>query len=263
MTTVLEPMRYDQAFFNTACLLVREVVERNYLHFLCEIDASGMDAVREEARNSGTTGPTYMAFVAKATALALKEHPNLNVMVQERPWGTRLVHLNHLTATVAVERNVDGVDTVFAPMVLQVDKKSLGDLTQQFQHFAQAQVSEIPEFVRFQQLVKWARWIPSLVGVLFRIPSLSPGLWAKFRGGSYAVTSPGKYGGCDQVLPPWPLTVSFGAIKLRPWVVGEQVQPRKTMRLTLTVDRRIANGAPLARFAECLRKLLEDPKSWS
>ena len=32
---------------------------------------------------------------------------------------------------------------------------------------------------------------------------------------------------------------------------------RNTMRLTLAVDRRLANGAPLARFAERVRVLLE------
>ena len=76
------------------------------------------------------------------------------------------------------------------------------------------------------------------------------------------MTSPGKYGGCDQVLPPWPwpLTFSFGAVKARPWVENGQVVARKTMRLTVTADRRLANGAPLARFAERVKELLEAPK---
>lgn len=265
MNGLHKSLRYDQGFFNTARLLVREIVDRNHLHFLCELDASGMDTVRAAVRTAGGQTPTYTAFVVKAVGLALKEHPHLNVMVQERPWNTRLVPLKNMTATVAVERNVDGVDMVFAPMVQDSGERNLGDLTSQLRHFAEAEPNEISEFVRFQQLVRWARWVPSLVGLLFRIPALSPGLWARFRGGAYAVTSPGKYGGCDQVLPPWPwpFTFSFGAVKFRPWVVGDQVVPRRTMRLTITVDRRIANGAPIARFAERLRELLERPECWA
>lgn len=256
---------YDQGFFNVACALVGEIVARNHLHFLCELDASGMDAVRAEYCKAGRQAPTYTAFVVKAAALALREHPHLNVMVRERPWGARLYPLKNMTATVAVERIVDGVDMVFAPMLSRPDERDLGDLTEQLQHFAEAAVPAVPEFERFCTLVRWARWVPSLVRLLLRIPGFSPGLWAKYRGGSYAVTSPGKYGGCDQVLPPWPwpLTFSFGAIKRRPWVDGERVVARRTMRLTITADRRIANGAPLARFAERMRELLEAPQVWT
>jgi hypothetical protein len=111
-------------------------------------------------------------------------------------------------------------------------------------------------------LVKWARWLPSLTGAVLRTPSLSRRLWTAFRGGAFAVTSPAKYGGCDTVLPPWPwpLTFSFGHLRVRPWVAAGRVVPRKTMRLTLTSDRRLANGAPLARFAERVRRLLEEPE---
>ena len=56
---------------------------------------------------------------------------------------------------------------------------------------------------------------------------------------------------------PWPLTFAFGSIKSRPVVKDGVVVARNTMRLTLAVDRRLANGAPLARFAERVRVLLE------
>lgn len=254
--------RYDQGFFNTACELVDEISSRNYLHFLCELNAEGMDALRADAKRAGRTPPTYTAFVIKAAAVALRRHPHLNCMLQERPFSCRLVPLAHVTATVAVERMVNGVDMVFAPAVECPDERSLDDLTAQLQHFAAAPITEVPAYMQFCRLVRMARWLPWLTGRLFRIPSLSPKLWKRYRGGAFAVTSPGKYGGCDQVLPPWPwpLTFSFGAIKRRPWVVGDTVRPCQTMRLTITADRRLANGAPLARFAEDIRELLEHPE---
>lgn len=257
-------LRYDQGFFYAACALVREIVSRNHLHFLCELNASGMDAVRKRMRSAGRQAPTYTSFVIKAAAIALREHPHLNAMIRELPWSTCLIPLKNVTATVAVERDVDGVDMVFAPMLQTPNEQTLESITAQLAHFAQAEVDAVPEFVQFRAMTRLARWLPSLVSVLLRLPTLSERLWCKYRGGSYAVTSPGKYGGCDQVLPPWPwpLTFSFGSVKLRPWVVGNQVVPRRTMRLTITADRRLANGAPLARFAERLRELLEDPVSW-
>jgi hypothetical protein len=254
--------RYDQGFFNTACQLVNEIVPRNYLHFLAELDASGMDRFRQNAKHSDAQVPTYTAFVIKAVALALREHPHLNCMIQERPLSTKLVSLPDVTATVAVERMAGGVDMVFAPMIKNPDDRDLSDLTKELRWFAAAAVNDVPEFKQFVSLVKLARWLPTLVGRIFRLPSLSAKLWRKYRGGSFAVTSPAKYGGCDQVLPPWPwpLTFSFGAVKERPFVVNGKLDVRKTMRLTITVDRRLANGAPLARFAERVKELLEHPE---
>lgn len=265
MNSASVPLRYDQGFFNAACALVKEIVPRNHLHFLCELDATGMDALRAECRRRGGPVPTYTAFVVQAAARALKKHPNLNALIVEGLFATKLVPLNTVTATVAVERLVDGVDTVFSSRLDAPHARSLQDLTAELQHYAQAPVREIPDFARFLKLIRLARWLPSLAGWILRAPSKSKTLWKKFRGGSFAVTSPGKYGGCDQVLPPWPwpLTFSFGAVKRRPFVAGDRVEARKTMRLTITADRRLANGAPLARFAETVRTLLEDPAAWA
>jgi pyruvate/2-oxoglutarate dehydrogenase complex dihydrolipoamide acyltransferase (E2) component len=237
-------------------------VGRNHLHFLNELDATGMDRWRRAAGAAGQTRPSYTAFVIKAAAIALREHPHLNRMIRERPFSTRLVPLDNVTATVAVEGVVGHVDMVFAPMLREPDERALADLTDQLRLFATTEPAEVPEFRRFVALAKWARWVPSLVGALLRLPSRSRRLWTAFRGGAFAVTSPAKYGGCDAVLPPWPwpLTFSFGHVRVRPWVADGRVVARKTMRLTLTSDRRLANGAPLARFAERVRQLLERPE---
>ena len=57
--------RYDQGFFNVACALVDELAARSHLHFLCELDACGMDQVRQEAKANGRPPPTYgLASVA-------------------------------------------------------------------------------------------------------------------------------------------------------------------------------------------------------
>ncbi len=169
--------KYDQGLFNATGKLVQEMAERNYLHFLVELDATGMDQVRSAARQEGDSAPTYTAFVIQAAARALREHPHLNCMIQELPWQTRLVRLPNVTATVAVERMVDGVDMVFAPMVHDPDRKPLCEVTDDLRYFAGTEVLEVREFRQLCALVKVARWLPALVGWLLRLPSLSPGLW--------------------------------------------------------------------------------------
>jgi len=254
---------YDQGYQNLGCAVVRQIGAQNYVHFLLELDVSGMSRLRAASRSAEHTAPSYTAFVIKAAAQALHEHPHLNCMIQETPWATRLVSLPDVIGTVSVERMVDDVDMVLAARLNDLDQRPLWKITEDLRHFSEAPVDEIPEFREFCALAKLARWLPSLVAALLRLPTLSPHLWRKHRGGSFVVTSPGKYGGCDAVVGPWPwpLTFLFGAVKLRPWVDdGGQVVARKTMHLTIIADRRLSNGAPLARFAERVRELLEHPE---
>jgi pyruvate/2-oxoglutarate dehydrogenase complex dihydrolipoamide acyltransferase (E2) component len=73
------------------------------------------------------------------------------------------------------------------------------------------------------------------------------------------VNSPAKYG-IDQIVVDqiWPLTVSFGWVKERPYVVDGEVTARKTMPLFIIFDRRIMAGAPSARFFNRLAEILEN-----
>ncbi len=257
--------RYEPGAFNLTCSLVSEMVGRSHLNFLTELNATGMDLVRQRTREAGNIPPTYTAFVIKAVSLALLEYPALNSMILHIPFlGQKRIPLKEVTATVAVERVYRDVDRVFAGVIPDSSEQSLNDITRLLRHYARAPIEEVPSFRQFMAVARWARWLPRTMGWLVRLPNWSSRLWRKFRGGCFTVTSPGKHGGFDQVLPPWPwpITLSFGAVKIRPWIEDDQVVARKTMRLTLTVDRRLAHGALLTRFAEHLRTLLEQPQTW-
>ena len=48
-------------------------------------------------------------------------------------------------------------------------------------------------------------------------------------------------------------------IKKRPEYVGDQIQPRDIMYLSISLDHRAVDGADAARFMNDLKKYLEDP----
>jgi pyruvate/2-oxoglutarate dehydrogenase complex dihydrolipoamide acyltransferase (E2) component len=97
-----------------------------------------------------------------------------------------------------------------------------------------------------------------LARTLIRLPVLVPRLWVRYRGGSFVVSSPAKYG-VDIVAGswPWPLGVSFGLVKDRPVVRGGQVVAAPTFMLTLNFDRRLMAGAQAARFFRRVAERLE------
>ena len=249
-------MSKADGFFHIGDVFATEV-HRNYLYFVLEVNVAWLDRQRAAARKNGTQAPSYTAFAVHAVGNALRDHSDLNCMICELPFFRGLRALDEISATVAVEREIDGVDMVLALPIRHVDRMSLEEVHAQLKRMTDDEVTARAEVRQLLSLNTLARYSPLLAGLVTKLPRLSKDMWQKYRGGSFVVTSPGKYGGADVIIPtwPWPLTFAFGSIKPRP--VVEAVVARNTMRITLAVDRRLANGAPLARFAERVRELLE------
>lgn len=80
-------------------------------------------------------------------------------------------------------------------------------------------------------------------------------------GGSVGITSVGMFGkgrsGWGIVPLPYSLALIVGSIARKPAVVGERIEPREILNLTILFDHDIIDGAPAARFAQRLVELIE------
>ena len=224
-------MSKSDPFFHIGDVLAKEL-NRNYLYFVLDVNAAAVDRQRQAAKDAGTAAPSYTAFVVHAIGKALGEHADLNCMICEMPFSKGLRPLDDVTATVAVEREVDGIDMVLALPIRQVDRKSLADIHAELKRMTENDVTARAEVRLSLALNTLARYSPLLAGLVTKLPRLSKDMWQKYRGGSFVVTSPGKYGGADIIIPtwPWPLTFAFGSIKPRPVVEDGVVVARNTMR---------------------------------
>jgi pyruvate/2-oxoglutarate dehydrogenase complex dihydrolipoamide acyltransferase (E2) component len=230
----------------------------NKVAMVNEIDMTACELVRSALEGQNKPKPTYTAFVARAVALALREHPHANRISIELPFWKRIVQLHDIHITVAVERDRPGVEqAVFAGTIYNADRKDLSALTTELQALAAATEADTPRWRLLKIIVerfpsRLARWILSL-------PRLTAALWIKHRGGSVMISSPAKYGVDIMVGAwPWPLGFSFGFVRPRPLVVEERVEIRPTMFVTMSFDRRIMGGAPAARFFHCVCGHLKD-----
>jgi pyruvate/2-oxoglutarate dehydrogenase complex dihydrolipoamide acyltransferase (E2) component len=81
--------------------------------------------------------------------------------------------------------------------------------------------------------------------------------------GTVSVTSVGMFGkvsgGSSWGIPVefHPLTVALGAIARRPAMVGEGVEAREFLGMTIVFDHDVVDGAPVAMFLQRLRELME------
>jgi pyruvate dehydrogenase E2 component (dihydrolipoamide acetyltransferase) len=61
------------------------------------------------------------------------------------------------------------------------------------------------------------------------------------------------------VNPPEAAILAVGAVIKKPVVVGEQIQIAQTLKATISVDHRVADGAQAAQFMRDFKALLENP----
>ncbi len=256
---VIEP---KNKFFAAMCSITDfELRPANTVTFLSEVDLTEIERLRAAGGEGGARlRPSYTAFVVKAVAIALREFPYANRRVSRslfhRP---RVQKFHRIDAAVLAERSVPGAPMVaFVDMLRDADRLSLGEITEQLHAMATADVSTNKQLRDFTNII--TRMPIRLAALVLRMPALFPRLWVNYRGGSFVITSPAKFG-VDIVATTWPwsLGISFGIVKPRPLVRHGKVVACPTFTLTLNFDHRLMTGAPAAHFFTRIVELLERP----
>ncbi|MDO3379689.1 2-oxo acid dehydrogenase subunit E2 [Geoalkalibacter halelectricus] len=243
----------NQRFWNIVDGFVHEVIDKDAVVFHSLIDISRTEDFRRKEQQDSGVKPSYTALVIKAVSMALAEYPEVNCMVIRN----RRIPLEKVNAVIAVEREVPDLgQIVLSAYMDDTDKMSAVEISEKLREFGTIEIEKVPLWNDFLTLI---RKVPGPVArFLLKLPTYSPTLWRKWRGGSFVVTSPAKYG-VDSVSAVWhyPLTIAFGLIKERPVVVDGQVVARSTLPFTLAWDRRLMPGAPAARFFNAIVTRLE------
>lgn len=192
-----------------------------------EVDATALVELRERLKQRlvDTLGfnLSYNDLMIKLVAQALRAFPYMNV----RQSGDAIQEMKgiHIGLAVDTERGL------LVPHVFDADKKGL---------------VEIARDVR--AMVKRAREGKSLPDELTL--------------GTFTITNLGMYE-IDAFSPiinyPETAILGVGRIKPVPAVVDGEVVVRQRMWLSLTVDHRVVDGAPAARFLQHVKELIEDP----
>ncbi len=175
-----------------------------------------------EARGGGKASVNDL--VVKAAALALRAHPRLNVSWED---GQRRLHGRvNIGVAVALE---DGLITVTVP---DADRLPLSAIA--------ADVGAKAERARAGKLLPQDLNTPS----------------------TFTISNLGGYG-VEQftaiINPPEAAILAVGAAAPEPVAVDGQVQVRTVMRVTLSADHRVVDGATAAEWLKTFRTILEQP----
>lgn len=181
------------------------------------------DEVGAELERRGGARPTYTDLAVRAAAIALRDHPRLNA--QWTGDGVRLLADIHVGVAVALDEGL------VVPVVRHTDRATLAQIS--------AAVRDLSERARTSRLKP-----EEMAGATFTVTNL----------GMYDVDA------FTPILnPPEAAILGVGRVHRRPVAVGDRVEVRPVMVLSLTFDHRVLDGAPAARFLQRVKHVLEHP----
>ena len=194
-----------------------------HFYLTMAIDMDSAIQARNKINEFASVKISFNDIVLKAVAISLKQHPNVN-----SSWlGDKIRYNEHINIGVAVAVE----DGLLVPVVRFADGKSLSHISAEVKDFAQRAKAK----------------------------KLQPSDW---EGSTFTISNLGMFG-IDEftaiINPPDACILAVGGISQVPVVKNGQVVPGNVMKVTLSCDHRVVDGATGAAFLQTLKSLLEEP----
>jgi pyruvate dehydrogenase E2 component (dihydrolipoamide acetyltransferase) len=186
-----------------------------------------MDRAAEMRRGINALDPDLKIsindIIIKVVAAALMQHPEVNASYQEKV--IRYYERADIGVAVAIDEGL------ITPVVRSADQKSLRQIA--------AEVRELADRARVRKLKP-----------------------EEYTGATFSVSNLGMFG-IDEftaiINPPEGAILAVGAMSPKPVVRDNEIVIRQIMRVTMSCDHRIIDGATGARFLQTFKKILENP----
>lgn len=186
-----------------------------------EVDMERAWDAREALKPIGKV--SFNDIIIKAVAAALRQHPACNAWWQDD--RIRYWHEVHVSMAVAIE------DGLITPVIRHADRKPLREIA--------AESHDLAARARERRLTP-----------------------EEYTGGTFSVSNLGMLD-IDEftavINPPEAGILAVGRIVQKPVVHDGQVAVRRRLRLTMSCDHRVIDGATGAQFLQTLKTMLENP----
>lgn len=223
-----EGMSYDeQPVSQMRKTIARRLSESKFsaphFYLTLDIDMDQSIEARQKINAISEQKISFNDFVIKAAAVALKQHPVIN-----SSWAGDSIRRNHdinIGMAVAVDEGL------LVPVIRHADQKGLATINREAKEFAGKA----------------------------RDKKLQPSEW---EGNTFTISNLGMFGIEEFtaiINAPDACILAVGGIKQVPVVKDGQVVPGNVMKVTLSCDHRVVDGASGAAFLQTFKGILESP----
>ncbi|HPN84871.1 MAG TPA: dihydrolipoamide acetyltransferase family protein, partial [Victivallales bacterium] len=200
--------------------------KKNIPHFYVtvSIDMTKTQSLRKKMKEEGDT-VSVNDFIIKAVALSLKEFPMMNAECD----GNLTKYKSKVNVGIAVSLE----NGLVVPVVKNADKRALDEI--------HAEVAELAEAARNGKLPP-----------------------DKMKGGTFTISNMGMLNveNFAAIINPGESAILAVSSSIPAPVVNDgKIEIREIMKVTVSADHRVVDGADAAKFANALKKRLENPES--
>ncbi|MDD4645032.1 MAG: dihydrolipoamide acetyltransferase family protein [Bacteroidales bacterium] len=170
---------------------------------------------------------TYLPFILKATALALKSHPVMNAELDME--NSRMIYKKYYNIGIAA----DTEEGLVVPVIRDVDQMTIRNIA--------ISLNQISEKARDRKLTM-----------------------DEMKDGTFTITNYGSIGGqfaVPVINYPQAGILGIGRLVEKPVIKNGQIVPGTLLPLSLSVDHRMVDGGEVTRFLNRLMEYLSDPVS--
>jgi pyruvate dehydrogenase E2 component (dihydrolipoamide acetyltransferase) len=194
-----------------------------HFYLTADYDVTNLLSLREQLNEIEGIKTSVNDFIVRAAALALRHHPNVNAS-----WGDEAI-TQHGEIHIGIA--VSTPEGLITPVVRNADEKSITDISNEVRALADKAKNR----------------------------KLTPN---DYQGSTFTISNLGAWG-IEQftaiINPPNVAILAIGAATPQPVVIDGQVVIRDRMKVTMSCDHRVVDGALGAEYLRTLRSYLEQP----
>ena len=194
-----------------------------HFYLTVDYDVTNLISIRQQLMEIEGVKVSLNDFIVRAAALALRHHPNVNAS-----WGDEAISQHgevHVGIAVATPEGL------ITPVIRNADEKSVATIAQEVRALAEKAKNR----------------------------KLKPD---EYQGSTFTISNLGAWGIEEFtaiINPPNAAILAIGAAEARPVVIDRQVVVRDRMKITMSCDHRLVDGATGAEFLKTLRAYVEQP----
>jgi pyruvate dehydrogenase E2 component (dihydrolipoamide acetyltransferase) len=194
-----------------------------HFYLTVDYDVTNLLSLRQQLNEIEGVKTSVNDFVIRAAALALRHHPNVNAS-----WGDEAI-TQHGEIHIGVA--VSTPEGLITPVIRNADQKSVTDIANEVRALAEKAKNR----------------------------KLRPD---EYQGSTFTISNLGAWGIEEFtaiINPPNSAILAIGAAASQPVVVDGQIVIRDRMKVTMSCDHRVVDGAAGAEYLRTLRQYIEQP----
>ncbi|MFX0104284.1 MAG: 2-oxo acid dehydrogenase subunit E2 [Candidatus Hodarchaeota archaeon] len=233
--------------------------DKHYVKGLIEFDVTdGINKIREHEKNTGVK-ISFTAWLLKCIGHAASEYKEVHSMMMGKK---KIIKFDDVDISITVEKTVAGVKSPMPLVVRKTNKKTVKQINDEIR---KAQSEEIRGATilgdhDIKRKAKFYLSLPPFFRRFFIKRRLKDPIKVKQLMGTIIVTSIGMFGkfhGWPIPTTNHPLGFGVGTIIKKPGVIGNKIEIREYLTMTILFNHDVVDGAPATRFVSRLGELIE------